>query len=182
MTRAGLPVPSLAGRHQIQNAAGVMMVIHLLKDQLPISQGQIRSGLLSASLPGRFQIMQGEVTVIYDVAHNPAAAESLAQSMVEFNSGQSVHIVFSALRDKDLAGIVKPFCQLASAWFLAPLAAQRAAGIEQIEAVVKNQCPAAQVHHCDHIAQSLLQAKANAKPGDIILVYGSFYTVAQAGG
>ena len=158
------------------------MVIHLLKDQLPISQGQIRSGLLSASLPGRFQIMQGEVTVIYDVAHNPAAAESLAQSMVEFNSGQSVHIVFSALRDKDLAGIVKPFCHLASAWYLAPLAAQRAAGIEQIEAVVKNQCPAAQVHHCDHIAQSLLQAKANAKPGDIILVYGSFYTEAQAGG
>jgi len=180
-TRAGLPVPALSGRHQIQNAAGVLMAIELLKARLPVSQAAVRAGLLSAELPGRFQITQGEVPVIYDVAHNPAAANALAQTLGEFKPGASLHIVFSALRDKDLAGIIKPFCAIASAWYVAPLAAQRAAPIEQIEASIKDQCPTPHIQRAPHISQSLLLAKANALPGEIILVYGSFYTVAQAG-
>lgn len=180
-TRAGLPMPALSGRHQIQNAAGVLMAMELLKERLPISQADLRAGLLSAALPGRFQISQGEVPVIFDVAHNPAAASSLAQTLGEFRPGASLHIVFSALRDKDLAGIVKPFCNMAGTWYVAPLAAQRAAPIKQIEVSIKTQCPSSHIQCSPHISQSLLQAKARAMPGEIILVYGSFYTVAQAG-
>lgn len=181
ITRAGLPIPALSGQQQRQNAAGVVMVLELLRDRLPITQAQLRDGLLSASLPGRFQIEQGDVTVIFDVAHNPAAAEMLAQTISDFKRDKPLHIVFSALKDKDLAGLVRPFCDLAINWYIAPLDALRAAEIDQIDAVLKSQCPQAVIHRHHHIQHSYLQAKAMAMPGDIILVFGSFYTVAQVG-
>ena len=179
-SRNGLPLPSLSGEHQLQNAAGVLMVIELLKDKLPIAQNQLREGLLSANLAGRFQIEQGEYTTIYDVAHNPAAALQLANAVQTFRQQQEVHVVFSVLRDKELWGVVQPFCALAKRWYIAPLAVPRAADIRHIANAIETYCEGADIKQTESISQALALAKSTARPGDIILVFGSFYTVAQA--
>ncbi len=179
-SRNGLPLPALSGEHQLQNAAGVLMVAELLKDKLPVAQNQLREGLLTADLPGRFQIEQGEHTLIYDVAHNPAAALRLARAVQAYRRTQQVHIVFSVLRDKELGGVVQPFCTLAKSWYVAPLGVPRAADISQISHAIETCCLGADIRQTDSIPEALACARSKARSGDIILVFGSFYTVAQA--
>ncbi|MDH5600929.1 MAG: Mur ligase family protein, partial [Gammaproteobacteria bacterium] len=58
--RSALPTPSLRGNHQLDNAAGVLMVIECLADKLPVSQKQVKAGLLSVSVMGRFQCIGGD--------------------------------------------------------------------------------------------------------------------------
>jgi len=178
--RAGLPLPSISGEYQLQNAAGVLMVVEMLSDRLPVSQNQLREGLLTARVAGRFQIEQEEYTVIYDVAHNPAAASRLAEALSAYRHQRRVHIVFSVLRDKQIDGIVAPFCGLATSWFIAPLGVPRAAEPDEIMRVITGCCPDALVDRAESIIQAIFRAKASAEKDDIILVFGSFYTVAQA--
>lgn len=178
--RVGLPQPALTGEHQLRNAAGVMMAIELLQLRLPVTLAQVRCGLLSVRLPGRFQLVPGEVTHIFDVAHNPAAAQQLATTLKVSHRTGALHVVFSALADKDIAGIVAPMCALVKCWYLAPLQAARGADLATIDAALRHVCPQAQISHCPTPAQAYAKANEQAAAGDTVLVFGSFYTVAQS--
>ena len=178
--RAGLPLPALAGAHQQQNAAGVLMALEILQTQLPVSQAQIREGLLSAELAGRFQVVPGEPTLIFDVAHNPAAAQQLAHSLAAYATDRRCVAVFGLLADKDIQGVVRPFCDLIAHWCVTELHTARAKPVEELEAGLLQACPSALVSKANSVKQALLQAQSLAKPDDIILVFGSFYTVTEA--
>lgn len=178
--RVGLPLPALAGEHQLRNAAGVLQAIELLQSRLPVTQVQVRHGLLAARVPGRFQLVPGEVTTIYDVAHNPAAAQQLARTITTVCTVGAVHAVFSALADKDIAGVVAPLCPRVKHWNIAPLAAQRGASVQQIEEAIRQVCPQAEIARFSSLAQAYQNAQHQAADGDTVLVYGSFYAVAQS--
>jgi folylpolyglutamate synthase/dihydropteroate synthase len=52
-----------------------------------MSSGAVREGVLRARAPGRFQVeMEGERRWIFDVAHNPHAADALAKTLDEIPS------------------------------------------------------------------------------------------------
>ncbi len=187
--RAALPLPALNGQHQLQNAAAVLMVVEILQQRLAMTQQSIRNGLLSASLPGRFEIRPGDVTTILDVAHNPAAAVALAESLKAYAGSRRVLCVFSILADKDVANVLKPLVPLVSHWSLAPISTDRGMPIGEIEQELSTQLHAqkvnimqpVQVESHATIQQASAAVKVHAKPGDIILVYGSFYIVAEVG-
>lgn len=178
--RAGLPAPALTGEHQLRNAAAVVMAIETLQLRLPVSQAQLRTGLLSVRLAGRFQMAVGSTTRIFDVAHNPAAAAQLARTLEQLpGDSRILHAVFSALEDKDITGLVAPLCSLITHWHLAPLTAQRHASIETLVNAVREACPTATVSTYHDVQTAYNQALAIADTGDTVLVFGSFYTVAQ---
>ncbi|MBI1425329.1 MAG: bifunctional tetrahydrofolate synthase/dihydrofolate synthase [Gammaproteobacteria bacterium] len=177
--RVGLPAPALSGEHQLRNAAGVIMAVESLQSRLPVALAHIRHGLLSVRLPGRFHYVAGDVAHVYDVAHNPAAARQLADTLRRVHTQGAVHAVFSALADKDIAGIIAPLCGLVTHWYIAPLAAARGASLQQIADAVQAGCPSAQQSSFTDLGLAYAQANQVAKPGDCVLVYGSFYTVAQ---
>jgi len=180
--RAGLPVPALVGAQQLQNAAGVLMVVEILGARLPVSQADVRNGLLNARVPGRFQIKPGTITQIFDVAHNPAAAQRLARSLASYPASGKVHAVFAALADKDIAGVVAPLCAQVSQWYLAPLDVPRAASLSALVQAVRQVCAVdVPLHEFAQLNNALQAALQAAQPGDIVLVFGSFYTVAQLG-
>lgn len=180
--RAGLPIPALAGAQQLQNAAGVLMAIEALADRLPVSLADVRNGLLNARVSGRFEIRPGPVTKIFDVAHNPAAARSLAQTLVSYPASGTLHAVFSALSDKDIAGIAAPLCAQVNQWYLAPLAVPRAASPGSLVQAIRRACNEdVQIHEFSHLNDAWHAAMQAALPGDIVLVFGSFYTVAELG-
>ena len=60
-----LPCPSLPGKHQLNNAAGVLMALELLSGQHPVTRAAIEQGLQSVSLPGRCQVVAGAVEQIF---------------------------------------------------------------------------------------------------------------------
>src|SRR3990167_8025056 len=115
---AKLPLPSLA----LQNMSLVLMAVKLLQSSLPVNRQAIDKGLLQAKLPGRIQILPGEITKIFDVSHNPAAISFLSKQLKGMSCLGNTYAVFSMLLDKDIVESIKSICSCIDHWFFAPLA------------------------------------------------------------
>ncbi len=177
--RGALPLPALRGRAQLQNAAGVLMALDLLRERLPLTQGQIRDGLLAVRLPGRFQVEPGPVTRIFDVAHNPEAARELAANLAALPCGGRTLAVCAMLADKDMVAVVGALRERIDRWFVAGLAVPRGASAEQLAAAIAAAgVPDERVSSAPSVAAALSAALAAARAGDRIVIFGSFYTVA----
>lgn len=178
--RHALVAPALRGAHQLQNAAGVLMVLASLRARLPITTAQIREGLGQVRLVGRFEVVPGPVNVILDVAHNPHGAHALAQTLRSQNCIGRTFAVCGMLGDKDITTTLAELAPVVDAWWVAPVASARSASAEQIEHAARQVAAGKPVASCGEIAAALDQAQAEARPGDRIVVFGSFYTVAAA--
>src|SRR5699024_6827157 len=94
----------MKGYHQIQNAAVALMAIDYLKqyDALLLDEKHICEGLNKASWPGRFEEASRHPLVILDGAHNPESIRSLVSSIERYYADRDVHIMFAAMKDKDI--------------------------------------------------------------------------------
>lgn len=169
-----LPINTLA----TQNMSIVLMVITLLQQRLPVSEKAIYQGLLQVKLFGRVQVLAGPITEIYDVAHNPASVAELARRLKQMSISGKVHAVFSMLADKDIAESLKNIRELIDDWYVAPLNTKRAmpdASLRQtfLTANIAN------VEFFSTIETAFDQALVGAQINDVIVVFGSFHTVAE---
>ncbi len=178
LRRAALPLPSLRGAHQLQNAAGALAVLEALGAQLPVTQQAVREGLLQARIEGRFQVLPGRPTLILDVAHNPQAAEALARTLEQHACAGRTHAVFAMLRDKDAAGVAGHLRGLVDHWYLAPTTGLRGMDTHTLAASVQKAGAAARCF--ESVPLALAAARAAAQADDRILIFGSFVTVADA--
>lgn len=174
-----LPVPALHS-----NAAVAAVIASLcLQTRLPVASNDWIKAMQSMHIWGRKQWVNGAITFVYDVAHNPQAADSLAQCiMTQLYPDESrstfagkIHAVFSALKDKDIYGLIKPLSTIVDQWYPACLSGSRASSREQLlEAFSQLKMQP----HCYLNPQQATQAAlAAAKAGDVIVVYGSFWLV-----
>lgn len=182
--RSALPRPALIGEHQYQNAAGVLKVLELLSSRLPVSQAHVRQGLMDVRINGRCQIIPGEHTLILDVAHNPDSVQCLAQIVREMiktnllqNKATQVHALVGMMKDKDLADSLSPMSKLVNDWYLVKVPIERAAETDVLADIVSEFKPAG-MSCFDEISEAFTQMQSRAKNGDILVVFGSFYTVA----
>jgi len=176
--RPGLPHPALRGRYQIANAAAVIAALDALRDGLPVTAADVRTGLLTAENPARFQVLPGRPIVILDVAHNPAAARALAENLASMKVAGRTYAVFSMLNDKDIEGVVDATRRYIDEWFFAGTAGQRGAGADVIRDALLRGRVVERIHEHDSIASAYAQACDRAAENDRIVVFGSFYTVA----
>ncbi|MGD2112741.1 MAG: bifunctional tetrahydrofolate synthase/dihydrofolate synthase, partial [Gammaproteobacteria bacterium] len=117
-----LPLPRMAGAHQLDNAAGVLMVLDLLREILPVTKTAICQGLGSACLPGRCQWLPGAVEIVLDVAHNTQSASRLLASLRERSCRGRTRLVLGMLEDKDVRGYTTILAPAVDTWYLAGLA------------------------------------------------------------
>ncbi|KTD26169.1 bifunctional tetrahydrofolate synthase/dihydrofolate synthase [Legionella maceachernii] len=149
----------------------------LLKAELPIRYSHLQQAVANVFLPGRLQLIKDKTATILDVSHNPQAAEHLAAFIRSFHPKRSVHAVFSALKDKDIPGMVAPLKDCVDYWYPALLTNKRAASRQQLEEAF-SLCSHVSICHNDPL--SAYQAACdNANVGDLIVVYGSFITVGK---
>jgi dihydrofolate synthase/folylpolyglutamate synthase len=175
--RGALPFPVLRGTCQLANAAASIAALEALRERLPVAVSDIRTGLLQADNPGRFQVLPGRPAVILDVAHNPQAARALAASLAAMGGGGRVLAVFAMLKDKDIAGVVAAVKSRVAHWFIAGLEVARGAGVAELLQVFAA-AGIGSVTACDSAAAAYAQACDIATENDRIVVFGSFYTVA----
>lgn len=174
-----LPVPGLFGQVQLTNAATALMAINLVS-KLPVSHEAVADGLESVTLAGRFQRLPGAECTIVDVAHNPDAAQVLAENLRQFQAQGRYLAVIGMFRDKDVEGTVNRLKEQVEAWYCAELSGDRGLSAEQISRRVSAICPHHPVYRCAGVKPAIHQARADAKAGDCVLVLGSFNTVAEA--
>ncbi|MDH4284481.1 MAG: bifunctional folylpolyglutamate synthase/dihydrofolate synthase [Gallionellaceae bacterium] len=178
--RTALPYPALRGAYQLNNASTVLAVLDALKDKLPVSMDAVRRGLTEVSLSGRFQVLPGKPTMILDVAHNPHAARALAGNLAAMPPGGRTFAVFSMLRDKDIAGVVRTLDGQVDAWMVAGINAPRGLAATQLAQLLNAEKVKGIVRTFDTVADALAQACNEAAENDRIAVFGSFHTVAEA--
>jgi dihydrofolate synthase/folylpolyglutamate synthase len=173
--------PALRGANQLLNAAGVLALYEALRERLPLSAQAVRQGLALVDLPGRFQIVPGQPTLVLDVAHNPHAVATLAANLDRMGFYPRTHAVFGAMRDKDLDEVLRRMAPLVDEWHFTDLPTPRAARAGDLAAhhaalAVRGPGPVG-VHMHASPAQALDAVLEAADPTDRIVVFGSFYTV-----
>jgi dihydrofolate synthase/folylpolyglutamate synthase len=172
---SGLGYPALRGANQLLNASAVIAALIALHDRLPVSAQDIRNGLALVELPGRFQVLPGRPTVVLDVAHNPHAAATLAESIEAMAYHPYTYAVFGAMADKDIDGVLKPLLNTVDYWYCTDLPTPRAASASDLAKRLRAFNKEALMFMDPGAAYQAALDKAGE--GDRILVFGSFYTV-----
>jgi dihydrofolate synthase/folylpolyglutamate synthase len=175
-----LPLPALAGEFQLSNAATAIMALMLLHGLTP-GDDAIKQGLRDVRLAGRFQIIRQQPAVILDVAHNLQAAESLVSQLRAHDCAGRTCAVVAMLADKPVADVIETVSGEIDCWYTAGLesvprglsAAHMADAVERLTSDVKLSVAATVAGACE-------QALAAATGNDRIIIFGSFYTVAEA--
>jgi len=179
---AGLAYPALRGANQLLNAAGVLAAFEALRERLPVTAQAVRNGFATVELPGRFQVVPGQPSIVLDVAHNPHAVATLARNLDQMGFYPHTHAVFGAMQDKDTPAMLATMRPLVDHWHFCDLPIARAATAQALAAQFAALPPAAQGPSANVACHAspraaLAAAVAAADPADRIVVFGSFYTV-----
>jgi dihydrofolate synthase/folylpolyglutamate synthase len=150
---------------------------------LPWDAGQLRQALLATRITGRLDRRvvhwQGkQVELLLDVGHNPHAAQYLARRLSARPLKGRRLAVFGLLVDKDLEGVIAPLQALVDDWAVAPLDTPRSRPAAELASALTN-CGAA-VKSYASVDAALEGQCAQATADDQILLFGSFFCVAQA--
>lgn len=170
-----LPLPALAGAAQIGNAAGVLAVIDGLQSTLPVSAAAIRRALPTVRLRGRFE-RRGDV--ILDVAHNLESAQVLADNLRAAPVAGRTRLVLAAFADKPVEAMCRALAPAIDEAFIAPLPPPR--GLDAVALARTAAAAGLSVYTEDSVEAALTAARRHTRPGDRIVVCGSFLTVAAA--
>ncbi|GAB7259172.1 bifunctional tetrahydrofolate synthase/dihydrofolate synthase [Dickeya ananatis] len=162
-----LPIPSVP----LANAATALAALQV--SDIALSVDVIRQGLRQAQLPGRFQIVSEKPLLILDVAHNPHAAAYLAARLADLPRTGQVRAVVGMLADKDIPGTLAHLKPQVDVWYCAPLEGPRGASADQL-AEHLTLC----TQYSD-VATAWRQAMQDAGENDVVIVCGSFHTVAH---
>lgn len=175
-----LPYPALPGRYQLDNTAAVVQVAQILKDQGldQISSDTICRGLQQVQLAGRFQVLPGPVTRVFDVTHNQQGAENLALLLSDQTVSGKTFAVVGMLKDKDAEAVFRALDGQVSHWFCGGLGGDRGLDGQTLGSSVRDALGTDQlVTISDTVELAYQQAMAAAQNGDRLLIFGSFHTI-----
>ena len=134
---------SLRGRHQVGNVCAAVRLLEELDIVPPVMSDAIEAGLTTTRWPGRLELVQGagDRRVLLDAAHNPAAAGALGRYLAEVYP-HGVPLVFAAMRDKDVAGIIRALAPHVTRVVCTSVQNPRAYRAGELADVVATTCPA----------------------------------------
>jgi dihydrofolate synthase/folylpolyglutamate synthase len=165
----------------MENAALALQAFLLL--DLPWQPTQIREALSATRVTGRLDrreiTWQGKpLKLLLDVGHNPHAAHYLAQRLAQRPVSGERLAVFGLLSDKDLDGVLTALTGSVQEWAVAPLPSPRSFAVDALYAGLQQL--GASVTAYPSVALALEGQCAKATAEDEILLFGSFYCVAEA--
>jgi dihydrofolate synthase/folylpolyglutamate synthase len=172
----------------IQNASTALAVIETLSElevePIVIDVEVVRQAIENASLEGRLQQVtyQGKSNIYLDVAHNPQSAMYLASQLMKFKAtGATIFAIAGMLEDKDCTGTFDALNGVIDDYSLIPLTCYRGATAQSLlksfnESASSNQI---RVNLFENIDLAYKNIQKTLLSSDIIIVFGSFYTVSD---
>ena len=143
-----------------------------------VSSGWWRSAV-DCTLVGRFQFIQrGVQQLLLDVAHNPAAAQQLADTIGRHYGQQRLTAVCGMCLDKDARGFGAALAGRVAKWYPTAPATPRAMPADQLAANLSQSHPSVATPAAS-VSEALHNAFSTATDNEPILVCGSFFTVAE---
>jgi len=185
-----LPRAAMNGEFQWRNIAAALMCVSLLDEQAMRRADALRGAIAHMRLAGRIQIIRQQPLCLVDVSHNQQAVTELANYLAAIkqqrqHQGKPVHItaVFSILARKDVNGVIAAIAPVIDTWMLAPMQQQASQDSDSVASLIRQ-------HSREHgfnvtcecfqnLASAWRHALTQASDNDIVIAFGSFYTVAE---
>ena len=152
------------------------------KRDLQLSAERINQVIEMTKVAGRTEIFKPtsndsyQCDIMLDVAHNPHAAKHLAKTIKRLGY-QKVHAVVGMLKDKDISAILVEVRDCIETWYFASLSGTRAASAQEINSLADKL--ALEGNCFDNVEHAFTMAKNSANANELVLVFGSFFTVAE---
>ncbi len=175
-----LQEPGLKGRFQVGNAAAVLALLEAAGLSRSLDTALVNEVLPSIRLTGRMQSLRaGGADWLLDVAHNPAAARVLAETLDADPVDGETWAIIGLLDDKDVENIAATLDEQVTHWIAVAAHSPRAVEASELARRIANRCG----RPC-RISESLGNAmeftRRNRSENDRILITGSFYLVGPA--
>ncbi len=175
-----LPPPGLRGAFQVGNAAAVLALIEAAGLHDALDAERLRRIMPTLALTGRQQAVRSAgVNWLLDVAHNPAGAEALAETLSSQRATGKLWAIAGVLDDKDAAGIAAALDGVVDHWIAVTPDSHRAIPADELARRIANAC-GRPCRISESIAEAMDYARRNASADDTILVTGSFFVVGPA--
>ena len=165
-----LPLPSVAAAIQVCELEGCL------------PQAQLVNVIEAVQLTGRMQLLPaGNLSLLLDVAHNPASAEMLAAELKR-RSFKPMPAIIAVMADKDLKGVLAPLIPWVSHWHCVLLSDNpRAAQPDAVATVLQQlQVSDKAITVGGTMASAIDDLQQQDFAAQQALVFGSFFTVAEA--
>ena len=172
-----LPRPMEYCDFQIQNASGVLMLLAKIQDEYPVSTENIKQGLSSFRLKGRFQIIPGAIPKILDVAHNRESIKALVNNLKMIPCYGKTHIILGMLKDKDHQRVIKELIEITDTWHFVSISQDRGIEAKILTHELKALGRLENVSEYSNVEEALDKIHKLSMPDDRIIITGSFYTV-----
>ncbi len=166
----------LRGHFQRQNAAVALATLEMLRAAFPLTEAQLRSGLVRASWPGRLEIVSERPFVVLDGAHNPQAMEVLCAELPDVLQGRRATALVSVMRDKDWRSMIPLLTKVAQEIVVTRAQQARAEDPIVLKKEIAPSCPSRILPDAQAACRQLM---TEAKPNDALIVCGSLFLVGE---
>jgi len=178
-----LPMPALAGWHQLENAATALAALLQLLPAACEEQAALSKGLSSVVLHGRLERVLQRPAVWIDVGHNALAARAVALALQEIMAAEGIRrcrCVLGMLADKDVPAVAAELDALVSDWYCAGLQGDRGQTGERLAGRLQEAGLSSSIRAFNGVSQAMDAALAESDPEDGLLLFGSFLTASEA--
>ncbi|MCL6624322.1 MAG: hypothetical protein K6T17_06870 [Fimbriimonadales bacterium] len=170
---------ALRGGFQGNNIAAAVGALDA--GEIKVEDSALRSGLMEASLPGRFQVISNDPEVVLDGAHNPSAMEALVEALQEEFPGVAFRVVFSGSTGHDTAGTLSVLRGFARRLYLCQMLTERALPLESLERhTLSAGFESGEYETACNPAEAVRRALDSLGENEGVLITGSFYLLKEA--
>lgn len=169
----------LLGDFQELNAATAIRAAKILRDryQFPVTQEAILKGVRSHHWPGRMELFKGKPSTLLDGAHNPKSIAALVRNLKKLFGGRRIIFVFGTSRDKRYERMIPILSKVSKICVLTRAKTPRAREVSSLLTLARNHFQFSLSASTSE--EALRLARGMARPGDLIVVTGSFYLVGE---
>ena len=169
----------LFGEHQAHNAAAALVAVEAFMGGRELDGRIVENGMLSATSPGRLQVVRTSPTILVDAAHNPAGARALAEALEDSFPFQQVVGVYSAMADKDIESVFAEMEPHLESIVLTAMDSERGADIHALRRIAEEVFGPERVDVREELAEAvdraaeLAEASADTADRAGVVVFGS---------
>ena len=163
------------GSFSVSSLSCALAAFCILEQEISLDMDAIFNSL---DLKGRCELIDNRY--LLDVSHNESSARYLS-SFIErnFEDGTIINAVFGVMEDKDVDSILEALATKINKWYVASADIERSMASEKLRDIIASKS-SNEVELAGSVTEACLKAQEETKEGSLILIFGSFYTVAEA--
>ncbi len=160
----------------------IQLAVTVFKNIYPQSDINLTEVLHGVCIQGRFQRLNERIQTIVDVAHNPQSAQNLAWQLAQFkkqNNIRQVIAICGMMADKSIQSVLSALDPEVDCWNFVSLDMERAISAEGLQLEYQSLDNQVTAGKYVNVSEAYQDIERNCESEDLILVFGSFITVAN---